>query len=731
MKKSTRFVATRNYSLTRMKQFLSSIAHSLRISTNLAININQEKIKDNKIEIINLRDYMRNDEIIYTSLNYELNKLETDLTYILDFKNDEITFDEIQKVLTTGDNLLSQIKNINIDKNKIDIIKMMMSRVKTKIQEIEIETAENENDISTNSKEHKTTSRKQQIKKAKDEIFKLEKEKLLEDIQKLDETTQKKLMFEMKQLENIENLIKEMINEHNSKDDNNSKDLLKIRESVKSTRKRLEGKDMGLSLENFDKFYDDNIEKTDEEIATEYINLNWDNSKYKENMNEGFKKRTIESLINYTSIKDKKRNINKDEIVSGTKTVVQELLFNPVSTYGLMTKEEVEVLRDKIIQEETAKGNFVLLSAIHNDESSPHIHIFIMSKDFNIMNNQIDFINKKYGTEFNPYNKMTKKEQEEYGRIQQDHFYDLMNSVMTEDRKFVRKHLLDTTEIDLIKDLKVKEGVIEQKDLLRKNENNVIKIRKDEKIDKRTYNNENQKIEKNLEKFDELNKELEKKVVNYQNNLILQKQKSIDDLDLLKSRFNKEQEEEKKQWEEEKIEWEEKKLQELKIKVKEDFLKNETKLIKQLNEKKDELKEIENNLGGFFMDFNVTEILEITENLEKMVDVFFNGFGITKEEKNSLLLSIDKETKHSIPTIKSTSKRIIDSYNNLTYEEKKILKSKANPTEFVTMVTETNLLKEKTKKENIEEIKSLIEKFPTAKIVEKDGKIFVNGFQWS
>ena len=662
MKKSTRFVATRNYSLTRMKQFLSSIAHSLRISTNLAMNINQEKIKDNKIEIINLRDYMRNDEINYTSLNYELNKLGTDLTYILDFKNDEITFDEIQKVLTTGDNLLSQIKNINIDKNKIDIIKMMMSRVKTKIQEIEIETAENENDISTNSKEHKTTSRKQQIKKAKDEIFKLEKEKLLEDIQKLDETTQKKLMFEMKQLENIENLIKEMINEHNTKDDNNSKDLIKIRESIKSTRKRLEGKNMGLSLENFDKFYDDNIEKTDEEIATEYINLNWDNSKYKENMNEGFKKRTIESLINYTSIKDKKRNINKDEIVSGTKTVVQELLFNPVSTYGLMTKEEVEVLRDKVIQEETEKGNFVLASMIHNDEKSPHLHIFIMSKDFNIINNQVDFINKKYGTEFNPYNKMTKKEQEEYGRRQQDHFYELMNSVMSDDRKFVRKHLLDTTEIDKVLDLKAKEEIIEQKNLLRKNENNVIKIRKDEKIDKRKYNNMNQKIEENLEKFDELNQGLTEKVVKHQNNLILIRQQNINELNKLKERFKKEQEEEKEkleqeknQWEQEKIEWEKQKTLELKSRIKEDFLENETKLInekiKEKKEKEEELKTLKDNITNYLNATSTKELRELVQKTEKILEFLRSGLQITKEDAENLLFKIHKNSNQQIKSL--------------------------------------------------------------------------------
>lgn len=84
-KKSTRYVSTINFSLLKMKQLLSSMAHSLRISTTLAMNINQKKIKDNKIEIINMTEYMKNGKTNYISLNYELNKLETDLTNILGF----------------------------------------------------------------------------------------------------------------------------------------------------------------------------------------------------------------------------------------------------------------------------------------------------------------------------------------------------------------------------------------------------------------------------------------------------------------------------------------------------------------------------------------------------------------------------------------------------------------------------------------------------------------------
>lgn len=40
--KSTRYVSTINFSLLKMKQLLSSMAHSLRISTTLAIDINQK-----------------------------------------------------------------------------------------------------------------------------------------------------------------------------------------------------------------------------------------------------------------------------------------------------------------------------------------------------------------------------------------------------------------------------------------------------------------------------------------------------------------------------------------------------------------------------------------------------------------------------------------------------------------------------------------------------------------
>ena len=108
---------------------------------------------------------MKSGETYYISLDYQLNKLETDLTKILDMKTENISFDDIKQIILTGDELINKIKNINIDKNKIDILKMMMSRVKTKIQEIEKETTENENDISTNSKEHKSKSKKIIIKK--------------------------------------------------------------------------------------------------------------------------------------------------------------------------------------------------------------------------------------------------------------------------------------------------------------------------------------------------------------------------------------------------------------------------------------------------------------------------------------------------------------------------------------------------------------------------------------
>lgn len=632
MKKSTRYVSTINFSLIKMKQLLSSMAHSLRISTTLAMNINQKKIKDNKIEIININEYMKNGETNYISLNYELNKLGTDLTKILDMKTEKISFDDIQQIILNGDELLNKIKNINIDKNKVDIIKTMLSRVKTKAKEIEIEnkTTEDEIDISTNSKEHKSKSKKNIIKEKKEELFQLKKEKMLEDILKLDDETKNKLLFEMTQIENLEKLINEMIKEHNIKHNNNSDDTKTIRENIKSTRKSLESKDMGMTLEDFDKFYDDNNTKTNEEIATEYINLKWNNTKYKENMNEGFKKRTIESLINYTNIKNEKRTLNSDEVVSGTKTIVQELMFNPVSKHRLMTKEEVEKLKDIVIQEEKSKGNFVLFSAIHNDETSPHLHVFIMSKDFNIMNNQVDFINKKYNKNFNPYNKMTSSEQEEFGRTQQDHFYELMNSVMSNDRKFVRKHLLDTTEIDLIKDEKLKKEIMERRNLVRQNDNNFIKIRKKPnlKIDKRQYNRVNGTTEKNLKKLDSLQKSIEQKQLNIQkqklrfsDELKKQKKQNEDDFQTMKDRFKLE----KKQWEDEK-------RQE----------KEENSRLKQENEN---LKLINDKLKNIDFDIIYNDRLNsFYDDREKKREVFKTIKNVILENKNEIKERVEKMT---------------------------------------------------------------------------------------
>jgi|GEM_PF-4473872 len=732
-KKSTRYVSTINFSLLKMKQLLASMAHSLRISTTLAMNINQKKIKDNKIEIINMTEYMKNGTTNYTSLNYELNKLGTDLTNILDFKTEK-SFDEIKQIILTGDELLEKIKNIKIDKNKIDILKSMLSKVKSKAKEIKIEneTIDDDIDLSTNEKEHKTKSKKKIIKEKKDELFQLTKEKMLEDILKLDDETKNKLLFEMTQIENLENLINEMIKEHNIKHNNNSDDTKTIRENIKSTRRRLESKEMGMTLEDFDKFYDDNNTKSNEEIATDYINLKWNNTKYKENMNEGFKKRTIESLVNYTNIKNEKRTLNRDEVVSGTKTIVQELMFNPVSKHCLMTKEEVEKLRDKVIEEEKTKGNFVLFSAIHNDETSPHLHVFIMSKDFNIMNNQVDFINKKYNKNFNPYNKMNFTEQEEFGRTQQDHFYELMNEVMTENRKFVRKHLLDTTVIDLIEDEKVKNEMIERKDLLRKNDNNVIKLRnkKTDKIDKRQHNRVYNIVESNINKFDEKIKIIEQKELNVQNmkknyikELKEQKQKNEDDIQILKNKMLEEFEKEKKDWEDQRE-------QELRQKVKRDFFKQHQEYIQDLNDEKKEMEEdlsqIKSDITNHLNANSFRGFKETTEKIENCIERLKNGYGLTDDEVKTLLIEVHHDTKIYKNSYRSYEK-INKKYMEWTPEQRnlyRIRKTKANPDEFLKSVTS------ETKETRQDIINRCKEEYKNQKVEVKNDYIYINDLEY-
>jgi hypothetical protein len=485
-----------------------------------------------------------------------------------------------------------------------------------------------------------------------------------------------------------------------------------------------------MTLEDFDKFYDDNNTKSNEEIATEYINLKWNNNKYKETMNEGFKKRTIESLINYTNIKNEKRTLNRDEVVSGTKTIVQELMFNPVSKHRLMTKEEVEKLRDKVIEEEKSKGNFVLMSVIHNDETSPHLHVFIMSKDFNIMNNQVDFINKKYNKNFNPYNKMNFTEQEEFGRTQQDHFYELMNSVISQDKKFVRKHLLDTTEIDLIEDEKVKNEIIERKDLLRKNDNNVIKIRKTDKIDKRKYNRVNNIIDKNLNKFDEKIKIIEEKELNiqttkktYTDELKKQKKQNEDDIQILKNKMLKEFEQEKQQWEDQRE-------KELRQKVKDDFFKQNQEYIKNLNDEKKELQEditqIKEDITNHLNANSFNKFKETTEKIEKCIERLKNGYGLTDDEVKTLLIEVHHDTKIYKNSYRSYEK-INKKYMEWTPEQRetyRIRKTKANPDEFLKSVTS------QTKETRQEIINRRKEEYKNHRVEVKNDCIYVNGLEY-
>ena len=120
--KSTRFISTRNYSLLKMKQLMTSLRHSLRISTTLSMNINQQKIKDDKMEILDIKKFMNNDEENYILLNYELNQLQTDLTNILDFK-ENTSMNEIKNILNKGREILEEIKKIEISSSQIELIK--------------------------------------------------------------------------------------------------------------------------------------------------------------------------------------------------------------------------------------------------------------------------------------------------------------------------------------------------------------------------------------------------------------------------------------------------------------------------------------------------------------------------------------------------------------------------------------------------------------------------------
>ena len=327
----------------------------------------------------------------------------------------------------------------------------------------------------------------------------------------------------------IMNYVEEMKKQYEIKT-NTTQEIFKsndnIRDLKKTSKRRLENKNMDMTLERLEEQLTEEIE-TEEQLLnkiTEYVNSKWDNTKYKsESQSTRLKNNVINSVFKYETNKKNYVKTSKKESLNINNTYVQELVFKPLTKGSFqMNNEELLSLRKKIIEQEKRKGNIVLASRIHNDESSPHIHCFIFSKDFNVGQNQVNFINKKYNKSFNSV--LTQDEKTEYGQLKQKHYYEMVNSVLEDDKKFVLKHLVNEkiNSNEEIEQLTEEEQLsLNNRNDERKRENRRIKIRTGKtSISKRKYNRKTLMLENQELELKKLNQMEEQKFINEKKELL-------------------------------------------------------------------------------------------------------------------------------------------------------------------------------------------------------------------
>jgi len=213
----------------------------------------------------------------------------------------------------------------------------------------------------------------------------------------------------------------------------------------------------------------------------DYTNKNFNMTKYKnEKMGIGIKKRFVESVEKYVQMKN---NFNNNNVQSTNgKTLLQEMVYKIPNKFNQdLTNKEIKKI---IISNQKRNIGKILGFVIHNDESSRHLHLFFTDPDFQLLQKQVDYINKKFNKNFN-YKNMSKEELIEMGELQQKLDREVLND---KNVKNVLSHELDKTLTN--------EERIERNSKMNR-DNRMKKL----KISEREFNNRNfiKKQIKNLE----------------------------------------------------------------------------------------------------------------------------------------------------------------------------------------------------------------------------------------
>ena len=138
--KSSIFISRINFTKMKKKQLYKSLLHTLRII--LTLNVDEQLTKYNETYFNNIKKLYTDNENSFEEYSFE--KMLTQIEDFLNLSNEEITekvvsdITEITKILATGDNQISKMKNIKLQnvKEQVDVKLFIKRKTEEKKQEV-------------------------------------------------------------------------------------------------------------------------------------------------------------------------------------------------------------------------------------------------------------------------------------------------------------------------------------------------------------------------------------------------------------------------------------------------------------------------------------------------------------------------------------------------------------------------------------------------------------------
>lgn len=565
-KKSTLFRGQRNYKNKNREKSTRMIDHSFRSdekqkqehiekveisqSTNQTFDFKRERDEKKQLRKIDEKEYRQQmkSENIYFILKQQQNKLmlmevpqkmKNQNQKMIDminskidknrekFKNEKVKNEEDRKIVKEKTTRKHKINKMLTKTNiKFDEFLHFTQQGKT-VEEILTDEYNEEFNI-LNERKNTKIRMIERIKefKNKNSINQKKQDRLIKKMKKVSRSSSKEeRMRIMRQLEK----------EH-SKTPSNEKD------NERKRKERLE-KDLkdkfDESFEDLKNLSDEELEKLLEEKSIEHIKKNIEKLK-KQKKDKFIRDRVkhLEKQLEWMNNNQNKRQQSKDKMSNlrfDNKTGMSEMVFKvPVNNENNLDEKDCRKILEIMTKRCRSLGIHIQGRRIHQDESSPHIHLFLHDPKFDLLKKQMDFINQKYkdiiikknGHLFD-YKRMSKQELKLYGELSQNDKFDVVNQRLKENMKTWR----------------VQKKEVPEEARIRRNKK--IEIENQKPVSKRYFNNLNMKIDKLNDIKKEINytwtdklikvlqhKNLERRQDTYEQerNIILKRQKTIDNI---------------------------------------------------------------------------------------------------------------------------------------------------------------------------------------------------------